>query len=159
MKHDDYYDKGLHDLEVAYKACLYCIIGITALLLLLMLVGCKTVYVPVKEVHTEYVTKTDTFKQKDSIFCHDSVYIHSVGDTVWFEKWHTKYRDKIKEVVRIDSFIKNDSIPVPYPVEKKLTPWQQAKQDFGGYALIIVSFIFVLVVIKVIRWLRRQSMS
>ena len=36
MKHDDYYDKEFHNLEVTYKACLYCIIGITALLLLMM---------------------------------------------------------------------------------------------------------------------------
>lgn len=144
IDNNDYYNKEFHDLEIAYKVCLYCIIGITTLLIILMLVGCKTVYVPVKEVHTEYVTKTDTFRQKDSIFCHDSVYIHSVGDTVWFEKWHTKYRDKIKEVVRIDSFIKNDSIPVPYPVEKKLAFKEKILISLGKFLPVcfLVSIIY-----------------
>ena len=31
--------------------------------------------------------------------------------------------------------VKSDSIPVPYPVEKQLTKWQQTKMDFGGMAI------------------------
>lgn len=38
----------------------------------------------------------------------------------------------------VDSFIKVDSVSVPYPVEKKLSKWQQAKVDWGGWAMLIV---------------------
>lgn len=31
--------------------------------------------------------------------------------------------------------VKTDSIHVPYPVERKLSPWELAKMDFGGFAL------------------------
>ncbi len=31
--------------------------------------------------------------------------------------------------------IKADSIPVPYPVEKPLSRWEQTKMDFGGMAI------------------------
>lgn len=31
--------------------------------------------------------------------------------------------------------IKADSIPIPYPVERELSKWEQAKMDFGGMAL------------------------
>lgn len=109
--------------------------------------SCRSVqYVPVPEYHTVTVTKTDTLIQKDSVFCHDSVYIHQEGDTVWFEKWHTKYIDKVREVVRIDSFIKRDSIPVPYPVERKLSKWEQTKIDWGGEAIIAIIVVFFIII-------------
>lgn len=125
----------------------------------LCLTSCKTVYVPVKEVHTEVVHKTDSFLQKDSVFLHDSVNIHQRHDTVFFEKWHTKYRDKIKEVIRIDSFIKNDSIPVPYPVEKKLSRWQQTKQDWGGFAIVFSFIVLGLIILRFFTFLRRKVLS
>ena len=118
--------------------------------------SCKSVqYVPVPEYHTVTVTKTDTFIQKDSVFCHDSVYIHQKGDTVWFEKWHTKYIDKVRDVVRTDSFIKRDSIPVPYPVERKLTKWEQTKIDWGGEAIIAVIVVFFIIIWLIIKRLQR----
>jgi hypothetical protein len=59
------------------------------------------------------------------------------------EKWHTKYRDRIEYRVKTDSFIKVDSIAVPYPVEKKLSKWEQIKIDVGGWMVgfIILSMI------------------
>lgn len=106
-------------------------------LLCFIVSGCspKVIYVP--ETHTEIVTKTDTFLKKDSVFCHDSVYVSSKGDTILVEKWHTKYRDRVEYKVKTDSFIKVDSVAVPYPVEKKLTKWQQIKLDLGGYTMIV----------------------
>lgn len=31
--------------------------------------------------------------------------------------------------------VKTDSVPVPYPAERPLSKWEQAKMDFGGFAL------------------------
>ena len=129
--------------------------GIILLALLCLICSCTTTkYVPVETVRTEYITKTDSFIQKDSIFLKDSVFIHSKGDTVWYEKWHTKYIDRVREVVRTDSFIKRDSIQVPYPVEKKLTRWERTKLDWGGEAIIVTILVFFIIVWLIIKRLR-----
>ncbi len=130
--------------------------GLLLLWAVFMLCSCRTVYVPVREVHTEVEHKTDSFMQRDSIYLHDSVFIHSRHDTVFFEKWHTRYRDKIVEVVRVDSFVRCDSIPVPYPVERQLTRWQRLKQDWGGGAILLTLIVFTLVVVKLVKRFRRR---
>lgn len=146
-------------LADCYKRCFWVAVTMIATVAICyVLTGCTTTkYVPVVEHHTEYVTKTDTFIQKDSIFCHDSTYIHDKGDTVLIEKWHTKYIDRWHESVRTDSFIKRDSIPVPYPVEKKLTKWQQTKLDWGGEAIIAVSLILFVIIWLIIKRVQRHN--
>lgn len=45
-------------------------------------------------------------------------------------------QDSIIDALRLQLLsVKSDSIPVPYPVEKKLTRWEQTRMDFGGFAL------------------------
>lgn len=87
-----------------------------------MLTGCKTKerIVTVEHVRTDttYITK----EQRDSIWLHDSIYVHewSKQDTVYMlqEKWHTKYKEK---VVRDTIYqAKVDSVPVPYEVVKEV---------------------------------------
>ena len=145
----DYYDKRSKNLR---GCCWMFLVMVLAIILGVLFGSCSSVkYVPVVEHHTEYVTKTDSFIKKDSIFYHDSIYIHAIGDTVWYEKWHTKYIDKVREVVRTDSFIKRDSVPVPYPVERKLTKWEQTKIDWGGkaiVAIIVVIFITIWLIVE-----------
>jgi len=34
----------------------------------------------------------------------------------------------------VDSFVKVDSVQVPYPVERKLTRWESMKMELGGWA-------------------------
>lgn len=80
-------------------------------IILIAFFGCrpKMIYVPVENTKIEYKDKYI----RDSIHLYDSVFLKMKGDTVWFEKYKYLYRDKL----RIDSFIKMDSIQVPYPVE------------------------------------------
>ena len=40
-------------------------------------------------------------RQTDSVFVHDSVYVRIRADTVWLEKWHTRWRDRFS--VRTDT--------------------------------------------------------
>jgi len=115
-----------------------------------------TKYVPVETVKTEYKTKTDTFIQKDSVLVKDSVFIHSKGDTVWFEKWHTKYKDRVVYQTQIDTLIKTDSIQVPYPVEKKLNKWQTFCLDYGKIMLGGTVAGIVIALLWFIGWLRRK---
>ncbi len=110
-----------------------------------MLSACTTTkYVPFEVVHTEYKTNT----VHDSIFFekHDSIYVEKHGDTVTIQQWHVRYKDRYIEVT--DTFLKTDSIPVPYPVEKQLTRWQQIKLDFGDIFILLV---LVLVLYHIVR--------
>ena len=105
---------------------------------LLLFSGCKSVEyvkVPVETVKTEYKVK------KDSIYLHDSinVYTELKGDTVYI----TKLNYKIKEVFRVDTMLKRDSIPVVVEVQKtvevnKLYSWQKILMWTGGVGLLIL---------------------
>ena len=121
-------------------------------IVLMTLCGCKSIqYVPVVENHTDTVLITKL--QHDSIWQHDSIYVHeySKGDTVFLElnKWHTKYIEKL----RVDTMYehKTDSVPAIHEVEKKLTAYQQMKQDYGGWAFALVILTFIYIIRKFVR--------
>ena len=120
-----------------------CLVDVIIFLLILGggLSSCRTQYVPVETVKTEYRTR-DSIRH-DSIYQHDSVYIAVKGDTIY--QYKCKYLYKYQYVNRTDTLIKTDSIQVPYPVEKQLAKWQQFKLDLGGIAmLIIIVIVFIL---------------
>ena len=50
---------------------------------------------------------------------------------------------------------KTDSVQVPYPVEKELTRWEQLRLDVGGYAMLTVMVIVLIVVGRFIHKLRK----
>ena len=116
----------------------------------LLLIGCRTQYVPVETVRTEYINKTDTFIRRDSVYYKDSVIIEKNGDTITIQKTKTVYKDRWMYKNSVDTVIKVDSIQVPYPVERKLSLWEQTKMNAGGIAILIV---FVFIVIILLRWL------
>lgn len=106
------------------------------LLLLVLFISCKTtkvITVPVDRISTEYITKTD------SVYVHDSVwsFIKETADTVFI----TNYKYKYKEVVRVDTLMKTDTIPVVTTVEVPVTVnkvywWQKALMIFGFIGMI-----------------------
>lgn len=114
--------------------------------LLFVICSCRTVkYVPVEtvKVDTTYINKL----QRDSIYMLDSVYVKEKGDTVLIEKYKYLYRDKL---VRDTLYmVKTDSIQVPYPVEKELTKWQQFRMNFGGWIIMIMVIIILIVAIQI----------
>ena len=130
---------------------------IASLLACMLLFSCKTKYIPVETIREVYVAKTDTFIKKDSVFCHDSVFIHAKGDTVWYEKWHTKYIDRWRDRISTDTIIKTDSIQVPYPVERKLSKWQTFCLDYGKVMLGCTIVALILLIILLIHWIRRRD--
>ena len=121
---------------------------------LLLLASCKTIqYVPVETVHTEY---------KDH-YIHDSIYVErndsSVtivkNDTVTVEHWKIRYRDRFTEVV--DTFIKTDSIQVPYPVPAQLTQWQKFYCDYGKIMLGVTLACIIGLLIFITEWIRKRT--
>jgi len=117
--------------------------------------SCKTKYVTVPEYRTHYIHNTDTFVRSDTLFVRDSVIIRMQGDSTIVEK--IKWRDRFVNVYKMktDTVIQTDSIRVPYPVEKPLSKWEQAKMDYGGIAIggTVALVIFVVVwLVKRIRY-------
>lgn len=105
--------------------------------------SCATKVVTVPDVHTEYLYRTDSFVQRDSIHVKDSVFVVKNGDTVTIERTKILYRDRCREVVKVDSFVKRDSIPYPVEVEKKLSWWDRQKIALEGMLkLLAVGFLF-----------------
>lgn len=103
---------------------------IIAIAFIALFSSCQTQYIPVETVKTEY--RYIDRVQYDSIYKHDSTMIYRDGDTVYLNKY--KYLYKYLYLNRVDSFVKVDSVQVPYPVEKKLSKWQAMKMELGGWA-------------------------
>lgn len=119
------------------KSLLYIIL----LTLAICFVSCRTQYVPVETVRTEYKTRDSI--RVDSIHQQDSVYVLVKGDTIY--QYRYKYLYKYQYLNRTDTVIKVDSVQVPYPVEKQLSRWQSIKMELGGwvFGIIIVFALFI----------------
>lgn len=115
---------------------------IILLILAVCFTSCRTQYIPVESVRTEYKTRDSI--RIDSIYQRDSIYTLVKGDTVYLYRY--KYLYRYLTTNRTDTILKNDSIRVPYPVEKKLSRWQSIKMELGGWAFGIV-IVFILVII------------
>lgn len=136
------------------------IIVLTALMLC---VGCAPRVVTVPEYHYERHNTTDTVMLHDSILRERNTIIREADSAMLSElgirlqqgerailvlrKELERALSQQKEITH-DTIIKTDSIRVPYPVEKKLTKWQQLKIGAGEIIL------FVSCLIAVFLWLR-----
>ena len=106
------------------------------LLFLSLLCGCqRTVYVPVQQHHYHTDSVRVAVERIDTLMQHDSVYVERNGDTTLIIKWRNRYRVKEIHDTITCIVVRRDSVPVPVPVEKPLSKWQQAKQDVGGFAM------------------------
>lgn len=71
------------------------------------------------------------------------------------EKLVESKNDSIRELLRQLESVKSDSIPVPYPVERKLSRWEQAKMDFGGVAIGVLAAVACIAVVWLIKKFRK----
>ena len=76
---------------------------------------------PVESVRqdTVYVNRL----QRDSVYVADSVFVREKGDTVQIVR--TRYIDRFRNRTDTLRMVSNDTIRVPYPVERELTKWQE----------------------------------
>ena len=119
---------------------------------MVLLTGCKTVFVPVETVRTDTLMVAHIVT--DSVwvdrYMHDSVYIHERGDTVWFEKWHTRYVDRWRDRVTHDTIYKSktDSVTVTREVEKPLTKSQRARLHLANIVLVMLGMVALFFAVK-----------
>lgn len=134
-------------------------------LTLLCLIGCKTVkYVPVPEYHTFYKTRVDTVQRWDSVrdvqwmtvrevdstqLAALGIQIKGLKNALLIERNKLLQKISNEKTHKVDTVMQHDSIPVPYPVEKQLTKWEQWKMDAGGWAMGVAAVLIILVILKV----------
>lgn len=111
----------------------------------LVLGGCKTKYVSVPEIHTEYITRVDTTVKNDIVYLKDSVYVERKGDTLYVNK--TLYRDRYYNIYKVkkDTVVKRDSVNVAYPVEKEMSRSERLFVAMGKFfAALVIALLFVI---------------
>lgn len=136
-------------------------------LLLLLLIGCKTQEpIVVHDVRTEYKVRTDTMHIRDSVIINTNTIVRQV-DSAAMAEWGVRLDgmerawlvlkeaqqngSHVQYISKTDTLIKTDTIPVPYPVEKivekKLSKWQRTIQALGymmlAFILGIVAYGFI----------------
>ena len=95
------------------KNCISMLPPLTAILLgVLLLTACRTTQT-MTDTNTNHVTNNI---QRDSIYLHDSIFVRIRADTVYLEKWHTRWRDR--ETVKTDTITltetKTETVEKPY---------------------------------------------
>lgn len=152
------YEDGDHNTRDVLKGCLHMILTMIAFIVLLCLVlsivGCTTTkYVEVPVTHIDTLIQTKV--QRDSIWKHDSIYLHEwmKGDTVYIEKtrWLTGYKERL----RIDTVYKSRIDTITKTITKtktdSLTWWQQTRIKFANVMIYLAILIFVV-------WLAKKKL-
>lgn len=139
------------DKIVEYLARMCCIIifGIIFAVILAMCSSCtRTVYIPQTTIQRDSIYITQY--KRDSIYMRDSIFQWLKADTMYIERWHTKYVERLS----IDTLYieKNDTIREAYAVEKPLTYIQKAWIKLGklsvGFLFTTLIAIFVYFLVK-----------
>lgn len=154
--------------------CLTAAISFTigALVMALMFTSCTTTeYVPVIEKNTEHHWHTDTVRERDSIFTDrqttimqlDSAAMARYGiqlraaERAWLvQSKELEQRLRELEHISMRGDTVRDSIPVPYPVEKKvareLTFWQEARMRAGDALFLSLGLLALLGIARWRKW-------
>lgn len=112
------------------------------LLSVLCLTACKTVQTATNST-TNHTTKQ---LQKDRVFVHDSIFVRIRADTVYLEKWHTRWRER--EITRTDTV----------QVETTRTETVQVRYvpRFYKYCAALTALLLILLLLRVTLYLYRR---
>ena len=123
----------------------YALAFILGLLLCWVFSGCST---PKQLTTTIHHTTTDTIYktkvERDSIFRHDSIFVHVYqrGDTIFKEhtRWLTRWRDRllIDTVYQSRTDTLTEYREVVKEVPARLTWWQQVRMHVGGILIFLL---------------------
>lgn len=119
-------------------------------LILGALSSCGTTKTIVKEGERHIEWRDRIAERRDSIYVHDSVYLHSKGDTVYLERWRTRIRDRtLRDTVYLQ---KIDSVYVETQVKKTsaIADVNSTLRVLGCTAIIIAIVVLILKIRR--RW-------
>lgn len=163
----DYYEELFeHGFERLIEVCLAVLAGTVVCVLMS---SCKTKYVSVPEYHYDYHHSTDTVRQVDSVYNNITTIIRETnsGDSALLAQLGLQLKEGEKAILvlrqelervrnetkesKTDTIVRQDSVRVPYPVEKELGWWETTGYRIEGavYVAIVVAVIWLV-------WLRRR---
>lgn len=145
---DGYYDKSCRRWGCIGLVALYMLITAVAVCAIAALSGCtSTRYVPT--VRTEWRDREVTRATADTV--NNTRVIFVKGDTVidYLEK------ERIRNVEIHDTCYVSRVDSVPYPVERRLSRWEQAKIDYGGAAIGVVLSLLCVAVAWLLKCFRK----
>ena len=129
-----------------YEGCASAVAVILALVMLaVVLCGCKTKYITETEYKEVPVVMHDTVEQNiwriDTTIVKDSVYFAVKGDTIFKERYNTKWRikvahDTISKVVEKPLEVLRTSIKTETKEANRIYWWQNVLMLIGGASLI-----------------------
>ena len=171
-REDEYYYNEMYDMK-SKKSMISCCYSLACIILLsLLFSGCKSIqYVPVEKVKTEYINRTDTVNKIDTLISEKETIIRE-ADSSLVAKLGLQLKANERAILilqrelekqvskesehKTDTVIKTDSVQVPYPVERKLTKWEQTKMDAGGIAIgVCIAFLIIIIVGFIVRAYRK----
>ena len=136
----------------------YILIVFVLMCLMALLVSCRTQYVPVETVRTEYINRTDTVHKTDTVTNEKETVIREVnkGDSALLAKYGIQIKDNERMLlflqreldkerskereVQHDTTIVRDTIQVPYPVDKP----QSAVDKFVDKLMLLLMLVLLL---------------
>ena len=122
------------------------------ILWVVLLAACSRVqYVPVREVERR-IEYRDSVRY-DSVHVADSTFLRIAPDTVYHYRLRTEYRYLFRH--QTDTILRQDTVQVPVPVERRLSRWEQVKMDFGGMAIGTVAAFLLALLIYIARRFRK----
>lgn len=90
---------------------------------------------------------------RDSIYVHDSIQVLMRGDTVYTDRWHTRYVYKALNILRADTVYKyldrivTDTVTASKTEyrwkDKPLPAWRKALELTGGLSIIFMLYILI----------------
>lgn len=117
------------------------------ILLACIMCGCRTQYVPVETVKTDYKDRIQEIHTVDSVSNDRIVYIK--GDTIYISQKQDRWRTRtVHDSIYIN---RTDTVMVPYPEERKPTAWENAKMSIGAWTAAIAGAAIIILAMK---WLR-----
>lgn len=163
--------RALHMVGCLSALLIPAVLAIMFAMMLLLSSCSSTKYVPVETVRTEYINRTDTVRKTDSVFTEKETIIKE-ADSALIAKLGLQLKNNEKAILilkrelerqvnkesehRIDTIIKTDSVQIPYPVEKKLSKWEQTKMNAGGISIVsCIIFIAMIIVMFIIKCFKR----
>ena len=154
--HNDYWKtNGDYDPNDEAAGCMGVLMSFVIFVLALIICGllgsCKTTqYVPVPEYHHDTLIQIKVVH--DSIHVKDSTHVEWKDSIIKIEHWHTEYVDHTVHDTLYQS--KTDTIPKPYPVEKRvevekqLSWWQKTTMYAGDVMLLLLLGLIIYGIIK-----------
>jgi hypothetical protein len=144
------------------------------IIMCVLVTGCaSTRLVTVPQQHTEHHWHTDSVRERDSVHTESNTIIRELDSAAMARygiqlknaerAWLVQSREmemRLRELEHMTASrdTMRDSIPVPYPVEKRvpadLTWWQEFRLHLGNIALMLLGIGIVVLIVKAYRNLR-----